>query len=281
MMGLLAQVVAWLNAVANALGGPLFAPVALLPGWLSATIVSVVTGILLLAVFKYTSNQRAIKRVRDDIDANMLALKLFKDSTAVSLRAQGRLLAGAGRLFVLAIVPMLVMIVPVALLLGQLSLWYQARPLQVGEETVLTLKLGGNSGSPLPAVTLQPSDAVEVAAGPVHIPSQRELCWRLVARRAGEHRLRLQVGDQSHDKDLAIGEGFLRVSPLRPGWDWMAMLENPWEPPFRPGSAVQSIELVYPDRSSWTSGTNWWIGYWFVVSFIAAFAFRDALGVHV
>jgi len=36
---------------------------------------------------------------------------------------------------------MLVMIVPMSLLLGQLSLWYQSRPLRVGEEAVVTCSL--------------------------------------------------------------------------------------------------------------------------------------------
>ena len=40
---------------------------------------------------------------------------------------------------------MLVMVVPVILILGQLSLWYQARPLRVGEEAVVTLKLNGGA----------------------------------------------------------------------------------------------------------------------------------------
>ena len=31
---------------------------------------------------------------------------------------------------------------------------------------------------------------------------------------------------------------------------------------------MQSIEVEYPERSSWTSGTNWWMLYWFVVSLI-------------
>src|SRR5580704_2335585 len=108
MMNALAQATAWLSAAASFLGGFLLAPVTLLPGWLSATVVAAVTGVLLLVVFKYTSNQRAIKRVRDDINANMLALKLFKDSAWVAIRAQGGLLVGAVRLFVLALVPVAV-----------------------------------------------------------------------------------------------------------------------------------------------------------------------------
>ena len=56
--------------MANHLGRFLLAPVGVLPGWLSATLVAGLTGVLLLAVFKYTSNQRAIQRVRNDINGN-------------------------------------------------------------------------------------------------------------------------------------------------------------------------------------------------------------------
>src|SRR5260370_27871087 len=105
MMEVVAGILVWLNSAANVLGRLLLAPIGMLPGWLSATVVAAVTGVLLLVLFKYTSNQRAIKRVRDDIDANLLALKLFKDNARVTIGSQGRLLVGAGRLFVLALVP--------------------------------------------------------------------------------------------------------------------------------------------------------------------------------
>jgi len=39
---------------------------------------------------------------------------------------------------------MLVMIVPISLLLAQMGLWYQSRPLSPGEETVVTVKLNDN-----------------------------------------------------------------------------------------------------------------------------------------
>jgi hypothetical protein len=231
-------------------------------------------------VFKYTSDQRAIKGVRDDINAHLLALKLFKDSTPVSLRAQGRILWGALRLFVLALVPILVMAVPVCLILGQLSLWYQARPLRVGEDAVVTLKLNGPVGSSWPDVRLRPTGAVAVATGPVRVFSSREVCWDVKAVERGEHRLEFDVGGKSCTKSLAIGDGFQRVSPLRPGWQWSDILLNPAEPPFRPESPVQSIEVDYPQRSSWTSGTDLWVIYWFIASMISALCFRRMLNVN-
>ncbi len=281
MMNGLARIAAWLSAAADFLGRWLLAPIGVVPGWLSATAIAAVTGVVLLVVFKHTSDQGAIRRVRNDIDAHLLALKLFKDSARVALRAQGRVLLGAGRLFVLAVVPMLVMALPVTLILGQLSLWYQARPLRVGEESVITLTLAGDAGSSWPAVSLRPTDAVEVAVGPVRVRSQREVCWNVKARERGSHRLEFQVGDRAVAKELAIGDGFMRVSLERPGWDWSSILMNPWEEPFRPDDPVRSIAIAYPDRSSWTSGTGSWVIYWFVVSMVAALCFRRALDVKV
>jgi hypothetical protein len=281
MMEALAAILVWLNSAANVLGKVLLAPIGVLPGWLSATIVAAVTGVLLLVVFKYTSNQHAIKRVRDGINANLLALKLFKDSTRVAIVSQGRVFSGALKLLVLALVPILVMALPVCLVLGQLSLWYQLRPLQVGEEAVITLSLDKNEASSWPSVSLAPSTAVEIVTGPVRVLSKREVCWDIKGVQGGIHRLDFQVGDHTASKELAIGDGFMRVSKLRPGWHFTDILENPGEPPFRPDSPVQAIDIDYPARSSWTSGTDWWVIYWFAVSFIAALCFRRALNVNV
>jgi hypothetical protein len=280
-MHALAQIVAWLNAAANAVGRVVLAPIALLPGWLSATLIAAVTGLLLLAAFKYTSNQQAIKRVRDDIKAHLLALKLFKDSPIVTLRAQGRVFRGAFQLMVLAIVPMLVMAVPVCLMLGQLALWYQARPLHEGEETLIALQLNGDPATALPEITLQPSEAFETTIGPVRVPSERAVYWNLRAKRAGHHVLQFKVVDATFEKELVIGDGFARTSLLRPGWNWSEMLLHPAEPPFRPECAVQSIAVQYPGRtSSWTSGADTWMAYWFVVSMIAAFLGKPFLNVN-
>ncbi|MFI5461103.1 MAG: hypothetical protein ACHRXM_37320 [Isosphaerales bacterium] len=280
-MDVLTRVVVWLDAAANALGKSLLAPIGILPGWLSATIVSAVTGVLLLLVYKYTSNQHAIKRVRNDINADLLAIKLFKDSTSVALRAQGRLLLSASRLFLLSIVPMLVMLVPVSLLLSQLALWYQFRPLRVGEDAVVTLNLSGRAGSSLPEVRLQPSDAMEITTGPVRVLSKRQVCWNIRARRNGHHRLVFQADDQTRDKELAISDGFMRVSTRRPGWGWSDALLHPCEEPFAPDSTIQSIEIGYPEHSSWTTGTNWWVIYWFGMSMVAALCFRSLFKVNI
>jgi hypothetical protein len=281
MRGVLAQIVVVLNALANAVGRPALSFVATVPGWLSATLVASVSGAFLLFIFKYTSNQAAIKRVRNDIDANLFALKLFKDATPVVLAAQAAMIRGGFRLFVLAIVPMLVMMVPVLLLLGQLSLWYQFRPLRVGEDAVLVLKLNSGIGDPLPAVTLGKTSAARIVTGPVRVRSKREVVWVVEASEEGSHVLSFLVGDETVTKELEVGDRFMRISPRRPGWDWYDILLNPAEPAFSPSSPVQAVEIAYPGRTSWTSGSDNWVVYWFAASMVAAFCLKLFLHVNI
>jgi hypothetical protein len=199
----------------------------------------------------------------------------------VTLGAQGRLLLGAGRLLVLALVPTAVMVVPVTLVLCQLALWYQQRPLRVGEEAVVTLALAGEVGAAFPEVQLRPTDAVETTVGPVRVLSKREVCWNIKVRQSGYQRLVFQVGDQVVDKELAVGDGLMRVSTRRPGWVWSEALMHPEEGPFPPDAPVRAIEIAYPARSSWTHGTDRWVVFWCVGSLVTAFSCRRLLRVNV
>ena len=277
-MDVLTHIVVWLNAAANALGEVFFF-IPFLPGWLSATLIAVASGVVMLLVFKYTSNQRAIKRARDTIRANLLAVKLFYDNRLLGFCTLGGVLLGATRLLALAIVPILVMLVPMTLLLGQLALWFQARPLRVGDDAMITVKL--NDGSDWPAACLQAGYGFEDTHGPVHVLSQREICWNIRAQKNGYQSLVFRIGNQTIEKELAIGNELMRVNTRRPEWSWSEALLHPAEQPFAPDSPVQSIEVEYPTASSWTTGANRWVYYWFAVSLLTGFCLRGVFKVNL
>jgi hypothetical protein len=278
---MLTELVVALNGLANVAGRIVLAPLAWVPGWLSATLVAVGTGAAMLLAFKHTSNQAAILRVRNRLKADLLTLALFKENIAACLWAQGRILLGACRLLMLAVVPMLVMLVPMCLALAQLALWYQARPLRIGEEAVITVALREAGGGPMPTVQLLPNPAVEVTVGPVRAESQHLVCWNVKAREAGRQTLEFLLGEERFEKRFCAGNGFMRLCPARPEYHWLKALEAPDEPPFPPEAAVKSIEIDYPSRDSWIYGKDWWVAYWFVMSMIAAFCLRSTFGVNL
>jgi hypothetical protein len=115
----------------------------------------------------------------------------------------------------------------------------------------------------------------------VRIDSQGEICWNVRALREGLHRLTFRVDDNTVVKELAIGSGYMPVSTRRPDWNWIDALLYPRETPFAPDALVQSIEVQYPARSSWTSGTDYWVWYWFAVSLAVGFSLRGVFHVNL
>lgn len=279
---MLSRIVITLNHAANAVGSLLLTPVGWLPGWLSATLIAISSGVLMLLVFKYTSNQAALKRTRAQIKAETLALSLFKDNLGVSLRCQVRLLGGAGMLLVHSLIPMALLTIPMILILGQMALWYQARPVRVGEESIVTVQLAGDAASDaLDTIELGSSDAVRIVNGPVRVPSKNMVCWNVTPAREGRHALTFAIGGETYEKELVAGEGFQRTSIKRPSRSVDEMLIHPGESPLSAESPVRSIEATYPKRDAFTCGTNHWVIYWFIVSMAAAFAAKPLFKVNI
>ena len=280
-MNFLVSVIISVNAAVNAIGRFLLAPTGKLPGWLSITAISAVTGLVLMIIYKYTSNQAAIGRVKDHIKANLLALKLFKDSLAVTFRSQGQVFKGAMLLLVHSVQPMLVMIIPVSLLLAQMGLWYQSRPLLPGEETIVTMELNDNEDSSWPQISINSMPSAEVVTGPVRVASKRQVYWQIRTVGNSNVPILFQVDGQKIEKELVIGDGFMQVSTTRPGQKWSDILLNPLEKPFAGDSVVKSISIDYPERRSYIYGSDWWVIYFFIASMVFAVIFKPFLKVRI
>ncbi|PQO41104.1 hypothetical protein [Blastopirellula marina] len=277
---MLSNLIAWLNSIANATIGVLFEPIAWTSGMLSIFVIGAVTGVLMLIAFKYTSNQSAIRNTRNQIKANLLGLSLFKDDLRVGLGMQGKLLIGAAKLLALSFVPMLVMIVPTCLVLSQLALWYQSRPLEKGEQAIVTLQTSPDEDI-VSEIALGESPAFKLIKGPVRVPTKQMVCWEIEAVEPGLHDMPFHIGGRQFAKQLAIGERWLPVSMMRPASVWSDTLLHPREAPFSADSPVQSIAIAYPERASWTYGSHTWLVTWFLISMLAAFVAKPLLNVNI
>jgi hypothetical protein len=83
--------------------------------------ISIVIGFLMVIVFRYTSDQKAIGRAKDRLKAHLLAVRLFQDQLPVVMRAYGKILRGTGSYLRLAFTPFLIAILPITFLIVQLD----------------------------------------------------------------------------------------------------------------------------------------------------------------
>src|SRR5579872_5799935 len=103
--------------------------------------ISLIVGLVMVVVFRYTSDQKAIRIAKDHLKAHLLALRLFQDQIPIVLRSYGRILLATGRYLRLAFMPPLFVIVPLTLLIVQIDRYLGSTPLEQGHAFLITARV--------------------------------------------------------------------------------------------------------------------------------------------
>jgi uncharacterized membrane protein (DUF106 family) len=291
----------FLNTVLRGLFDALLFPFRTLPPIVGLVVVSLLTSVLMLLIFKRTSNQTAVEQVKRKIHAGLFEIRLFNDDFRAILRAQWDIVRHNLGYIKLSLVPMLFMLPPVVLMIAQLQFHYGYAPLKAGDRAIVDVELaeGWDQGGAVPVsdrsgkpqVELQVPSGVTIETPAVWSAADRTLSWRLRVDQPGNHALQVVVGDQTFDKMLTDDGGrIVRRSPLRPGGSLLDKLLYPAEPGLPGDSPVASIaldlrEAAMPVAGGWsvdtTLGMPGWMAIFFVLSIVFAFALRKPLGVEL
>ncbi len=250
------------------------------PIW-AMTIISLVSGVVLVWIFGRVSDQTTIKSIRETIRGNLIAVRLFQSDIGVMLRLQRRIFGDTFRYMRLALVPMVVLMVPVVLIMTQLNLRFAARPLEPGEPALV--KAYVRDGAVLDGdVSLEVGDGIVVETEGVRIPSTQEVVWRIRADRPGTHRIVVRIGDETLDTRIVAGDGWGAIPQRRTGRGMLDTMLYPGEPPIPEAHTVEAVEIGYPPLELGVFGwrVDWLVAF-FVLSMGFGFAFKDTLGVEV
>src|SRR6201997_526990 len=105
--------------------------------------ISVVVGLLMVLVFSYTSDQKAIHTAKDRLKAHLLALRLFQDQIQIVLRSYARIVLATGHYLRLAFKPLLLVIVPMTFLIVELDRYLGSAPLSAGQPFLVEARVDG------------------------------------------------------------------------------------------------------------------------------------------
>lgn len=243
------------------------------PLW-SLALFSLIIGIIMLIIFRYTSDQQKIRETKNKIRAYIFELSLFKDEIGIVLSSQKNILIYNLRYIKYAVKPMLFMMIPLAVILIQMDSWYGYRPLRPDESAIVSLKLHGGSEE-LPDVRLTSDKGITIETPPLRIPDQNEVDWRIRAKETGEHDLTFNVsGEEIRQKVLVSEKGLVQISPEASASSLWDKLLNPAQKPLPENSLAEQIRIDYPAGSV---GILKWHVHWLVVVFVLSIVFGFAL----
>ena len=253
---------------------------ALPPIW-AMLVISCLSGVAMVWIFGKTSDQDRIRHLREQIRGNLIGVRLFQRDVGVILRLQRRIFGDTFRYMRLALVPMVVLLVPVLLIMTQLNLRFAVAPLAPGEAAVVKAFVRDADVLAAPA-RLEAGSGVAVETPAVRTPAAGEVAWRVRAAAAGQHRLVVHVGDASIETHLVAGDRWGPVPSRRTGRGFLDTLLYPGEPPIAAGHAIEAVEIGYAvlDMRAFGLPVHWLVAF-FVLSIAFGYALKGALGVEL
>jgi len=243
-------------------------------------LLSIVIGFLMVVVFRYTSDQKAIRVAKDHLKAHLLAVQLFQDQLQVVLISYWRIVRSTGNYLRLAFMPVLYVSIPLIFLMVQVDRYLGYSPIAIGQPFLVKARLVDSNA--LDQASLRLPSGLSLSAPAVHVPAENEIVWRVVPQESGKRDLQIDVGSDSLLKSLEVSGGIRRISPNR-------LKDNWWERTFVSGedalpstSPVQSVSINYPERTIAFAWLEWnWIWLFFVLSLIFGFLFKTVLRIEI
>lgn len=248
--------------------------------WAGIAVVSVLSGVLLLWLFKLVTPQRRLARARGRLMGHLYELGLFQDDLRTILRVQ-RDFALANLRYLLTALPALVVLIPaVGLIVVQLEARYQHSPLQPGRTVLVGAELAPDSAGLLDRLEIETGEGLTLDAPPVRDRARGEIWWRLRATAPGGHEVTVAApGTEGWTKRVGAGpdaEPF-SLARGRPG-SWTA-LANPVEDPLPSDSPLLRLSVVPSGEAPWYR-RDWFWGFC-LLSIIGGLAFKGLLRVEI
>ncbi len=257
----------------------LLAPFASVPA-LGLALISVLTSIWALLLFKAVTPQKLLDTTRDHLFGHIYEMGLYQDHLSVLARIQGSLARANLRYLGFTLPALLALTVPMVLTLGQLEGRYAHRPLKVGESTVVTIQVADDFLSDITSIDLETSDGLKVAAGPVRNRRTGTLAWRVEVLTDGSQELRfVKNGDLLEKYRLPVGAGLPGLHG-KTEKSALGLLLFPASPEVDESRGLTGLTIQWPERHTSILGMQMhWLLAFMIISMVAGLALKGPLKV--
>lgn len=242
--------------------------------------ISILTGVVMLFLYKATSNQTQLKVVKNRISAYFLEMRLYKDDFATVQSSLKNVFATNLQYMRLALLPAVVMIVPVLLIMIQLNLRYAHNGLGQGSSTIVKVKFENHVDVLRRNIAISVGEGLSKETSPLRIPSLNEIDWRIGVVKDGVHELKLTVEGKEIEIPIVATRKVVPCYTRFGGHGIWAAILNPGAPRIPAETGIVSIEIKYPKRSfNWGLFKLSWLWSFLIISMASGLVLKSALKV--
>jgi hypothetical protein len=193
--------------------------------YLFIVLLSLLSAIIFLLIFKKTSNQQKISYHKDKIFGNVLQIPLYQDRFDVLLVSVFNILKHNLLYIKQTLLPLVVMLIPLLLVTVQVNNRCGYAPLKVDQRFIIQATLDPEelSADILDSTYCETSADIALETLPLRIETEGSVLWRAkVIQEASAPRIRIGVQgrEQSIEKIIVTDYERKRFSPETRKWSW-------------------------------------------------------------
>jgi hypothetical protein len=228
--------------------------------------VSVVTTFIFLEVFRRTTDSTKLQEAKNNMQARLLEVRLFKDSPSIVLAGLAGMLACNLRYLKHSLKPTLFMLVPLVVLMIHLDAWFGHAPLRPGQAALVRVKILESAQQAFDDVSLEASAGLAIETPSLRVPQDKEISWVVRASQTGQYLLNVRGAGSAAQKKIVVADsGWERVAPRVVTAGFWNQWAYPGEALLPKGGMVEWVEVNYPGRSLGLFG---WKAHWLILFFV-------------
>ena len=259
-------------------------PFELFPPLVGLLAVSAVTGVVMLLIFGYTSDQTRIAKSKDRVKAHIMEMWIFRNDPRAMFLAIGGVARHNLQYLRHSLRPIVFIFIPVLLIMVQLGIRYASGPVPVGKTARVVVELRGGARPTDTPMTLESPLGARVVSPPLRMDGRGQIAWKVRGEVPGAHTLTFVTPTGSLTKTFAVAPisrvGRVTAISARAG-TWDAFL-YPSDAPIPRGSVVERVVIEYPPRDLRVFGVNvHWLIIFFAASVVVGYALKGAFGIEV
>lgn len=172
--------------------------------WLLIVILSLIVTLISTLTYKYTTDQKKIKRYRKEVKEMQKEMKKHKDDQKKMMKMQQEMLAKNGELMKQSFKPMLYTFIPLLLILGWMNAAIAYEPIEPGVPFALTATLDDNYMGNLSDVTLKTNKPLQIKKDPNFQAEGNQIRWILNANESGTYTFLIEGESFKETKDVIV-----------------------------------------------------------------------------
>lgn len=184
-----------------------------LPPLAAIFVLSVIVSAVTTVVYKYTTNQKMLKEMKDEVKSMQAEIRTTKEPGRAA-QLQKEMMKKSMQQMNSSWKSMLVTIIPLFLLFGWMQTHLAYNPLNPGEEFTVTAYFAQGAEGNITIAATEGPEGLSILTKPVQEIKGGKAAWSLKGEKEGSYRLSYSFGDELYTQNVLVTDKFRYESPV-------------------------------------------------------------------